>query len=575
MLVSFQAALAEVKSRFEVVSVISKYLPLKKSGAGYIAVCPFHNDRSPSLNISPTKGIYKCFACGASGDFLKFLTEYKKQSFSEVVHDLARELDIEIMASSSRENSPEESLALALHQSAAEFYGAQLLLSDHKSVRVYLDRRQIRAETRELFALGYSPARQCALYEHIRGLPEYSSEKVSDERLVESGLFIASEKGIIDRFRGRLMFPIRNPDGQVIAFGGRALSDSQQPKYLNSPESPIYSKGRHLYGYDLARLNSRQARKILLLEGYFDVIQAHQEGINFAVGSLGTALTLDQAKLLYQSNLAHQIVLAFDSDEAGMRALESSLNVFQTQNLAHLAQLKALILEEHKDIDEYICAKGSDSLLRLIDEAPGAYQVWLKQKTKDLAPEDGEARKEVLQNIALGLGTLSDPLLRELLAEETARLLSFSKSTVLQTLQRYQVRLRDNRSTADDIRSQRSFMTNRSSPRKQSPTSDAAKTLIALLFLTVNPELLEKIEKADLPNPKLDQLRAEILILDPMERYRILRDESSISAWQELIEIARWNEENNLIEILEECLEKLRTSPKFRRRRRLNKARGN
>ncbi|MDJ0626301.1 MAG: DNA primase [Candidatus Caenarcaniphilales bacterium] len=562
MKASFQEALREIKNRVDILSVISKHINVKKAGSGFVSVCPFHNDKSPSLHISPTKGIFKCFACGASGDLFKFLVDYKKISFSDAVHELAEEIGIEIVK---RDNKPELSseneLILKMNEFTTDIYHKLLTESveGQEALKYLKEERRLNCETIKEFKLGYSSNSKTFLLSKIQ--TEFSQAEVKNpDFLINSGLFISDRQTDlpIDRFRGRLMVPIYNYDGGVIAFGARTLDTNVQPKYLNSPETPVYHKSRHLYGLHKAKDNTRQKKKVLLLEGYFDVIQAHQNGINYAVGSLGTALTKEQASLLYQSTLNKKIILGFDNDDAGQRALKSSLHVFQEGAFSQKMDLKSLTLEKVKDIDEYLINYGSEELENLIESSPSGYSQLLESIVKKTDLDNNSERSDALNEIVDLIFDINDPIEREILVEQSARLLSFSKSTIMQLINKKQRKNTPIQSKPFTLFKGKFKKSKK--PILKSVAKDTERTLVSLLLLTDKNDVIERIKSVELKDELALSSRDKFLSLSIEERKKLLEDEQDFAGLDKLdsvIKLAKWNKQAKFSELFESCLKKI------------------
>jgi DNA primase len=592
---SFQDALREIKNRFDVLSIISKYIPVKKSGNSFVSVCPFHNDKSPSMHISPSKGIFKCFSCGASGDFLKFLVDYKKTPFMDVVKELAEECGIEIMQ---REKSPElsqeQELLFKLNKIAADFFENNLAThTEAKPVQNYLlNTRQLSEATIKDFSLGYSLQNKTALFEHLKTYAEFTEYINNVEFLIRCGLFLEDKNNIelvIDRFRGRLMIPIKDREGRIIAFGARALesnthSNTQantQPKYLNSPETPIYHKSHHLFGWNIASNFTREKRKVLLLEGYFDVIQAHQRGIDYAVGSLGTALTKEQVSILYQSNLSRRIILGFDVDNAGLRALESSLNVFQESKFSQKLELQVLQFDDDsKDIDEYLIKNSIEKMDKLLENLPAAYPFLIRNKVQNTNLDNTTERSETLNNLIELIAKVQDPIEREILSESCARELSFTKSTIMQMLSKkidshktysesvsntFKADGNSSRFSGNNKNNQKKILRGYTSTLAKKQNNRTDKLILSLLLLTSDEELIRKISEYIIEDPTLKDTKETLLWKPLPDRLSLITQaENEIEVnLRELIDIAKSNEKANVQELFNQIVEEQNKYAKF------------
>ena len=384
-----QSFIQELLTRVDVVDVVGKAVKLRKAGANYQGLCPFHNEKTPSFSVSPTKQFYHCFGCGAHGSAISFLMEHHGLGFVEAVHELARDVGLTVPEDHSREGAEaarKASQQLALSQwldQAARYYRSRL--KETPAAISYLKERGVTGEIARHFGLGYAPAG----WRNLEGvLPDYAAEDA-----VRAGLVIAGEDGKrYDRFRERIMFPIRNPRGQVIGFGGRVLGQGE-PKYLNSPEGPLFSKGHELYGLFEAREGIRTSGRVLVVEGYMDVVMLHQHGCHYAVATLGTATTaMHLGKLL---RLADRVVFSFDGDAAGRRAawraLENALPL-----LSDTKQLDFLFLPPEHDPDSFVRAEGLEAFEACVRDALPLSSFLLKELAQraDITTPEGRARMQ-------------------------------------------------------------------------------------------------------------------------------------------------------------------------------------
>ncbi|MEO8648529.1 MAG: DNA primase, partial [Acidobacteriota bacterium] len=314
----------ELRDRADLVRVIEPYAPLKKKGANWMACCPFHQEKTPSFSVNPAKGLYKCFGCGKGGNVFTFLIEMEGLSFPEAIERVA-----EIAGVSLPEPVDDKQYVqvIALNVKALEFWESELKKKNAKAkaARVYLDSRGISPETQKAFRIGYSPDSWDALLTKLR------ETGASDELIEQSGLVSVNEEKnrVFDRFRGRIMFPVLDASGDPVAFGARAMG-SDEPKYLNSPETPAYTKGEHLYGLFQARADIRAKHFAILVEGYLDLIALYQFGIKNTAASLGTAFTPQQSKLL--SRHTKRIVINYDGDDAGLKAARRAIEILLTDD---------------------------------------------------------------------------------------------------------------------------------------------------------------------------------------------------------------------------------------------------
>ena len=353
-------------SRADIVEVINQRVPLKKAGATYKACCPFHQEKSPSFNVSPAKQFYHCFGCGASGDALKFIMEYEGLSFIEAVESLASQVGLEVprfkqtpQAAKQAERSRDFYEVMAM---VAKFYRQQL--RDHanaEQAKTYLRNRGLTAEIAKTFLIGYAPPGWDSL---VSGLKADAKLKA---QLVEMGMLIQKDDGkLYDRFRQRIMFPIRDGRGRVVAFGGRVLSSEDQPKYLNSPETPIFHKSYALYGLYELRQSRQKFDNIIVVEGYMDVVALAQFGVRNAVATLGTATTVDHLQMLFRQ--VDEVVFCFDGDNAGLKAAWKALELALPM-LEQTRSVKFLFLPQGEDPDSMVRAEGAEGFLKRASEA--------------------------------------------------------------------------------------------------------------------------------------------------------------------------------------------------------------
>ncbi len=378
----------DLLNRVDIVDVVERYLPLKKAGQNYQACCPFHKEKSPSFTVSPTKQFYHCFGCGAHGSAVSFVMEYQAISFPDAVRSLAESVGMQ-MPVEEGDARPEDKTAPSLFDAlkqACDFYRAQL--KNAPEAITYLKGRGVAGQIAARFGLGYAPGG-----EDWQALKKVFPDYDWNAQLIEAGLVIEKEetKRKYDRFRDRVMFPIINQRNQVIGFGGRVMGKGE-PKYLNSPETPVFEKGRELYGLPQARAAIRDKGRVLVVEGYMDVVMLHQHGVEYAVATLGTACTPEHVKKLLK--LADEVVFCFDGDAAGRRAawrgLENSLPVVTDGK-----ELRFLFLPTEHDPDSYVQEFGRERFENVLSrEALPLSQYLLKELSAqvDLSSEEGRAR---------------------------------------------------------------------------------------------------------------------------------------------------------------------------------------
>jgi len=394
-----------VKERADIVDVVGEHVVLKKKGREFVGVCPFHDDTSPSMTVSPAKQFYYCFSCGAGGNAIKFLMELQRQSFSDVVLELARryQLPIETVEGPQQERlrqqiSRREQLHRVLNL-AAGWFRSQLRAPGGAAALTYLrDARRLSEATIDAFQLGFAPDQWDGLLRHLQQV-----EGLAPELLEAAGLVMPRKggDGFYDRFRGRVMVPIRDRQGRVIGFGGRCL-DAGEPKYLNSPETEVFEKGRHLFGLDRAANAIRKDDRAVVVEGYFDVIALHAAGITNAVAALGTALSSQQITQLCRCCDSRRLILNFDSDGAGVRAAQRAIGEVEQLALQGQLELRVLHLPAGKDPDEFLRDHGAGDYRALLDQAP----LWLDWQIEQVLADRDLARADQFQQAVSALVAL-------------------------------------------------------------------------------------------------------------------------------------------------------------------------
>jgi DNA primase len=362
-----ERTIESIKERADILEVISRYVPMKKAGANYVGSCPFHREKTPSFTVYRDKGFYKCFGCGKAGDVIGFLMDIEGMSFVEAVTDLGGRYGIPVEAESSgRGTKKDEKLSrlLAINQDAQGYFCEQLKTPGGKRAVDYLKSRGIEGKTAALFSLGYAPS-------GWEGLVDFFKKRGTDGRLlIEAGLAIQGNRGPYDRFRDRIIFPIKNRKGETVGFGGRVI-DEGEPKYMNSPETPVYHKGKILYGLDVTGPAVRKTGRVVIVEGYMDLIALYQGGVQNVAATLGTALTADHLGEL--KRYTKDVTLVFDADEAGARAAERTLPLFGDGSI----YATVAVLPDGEDPDSLIRKDGKEAFLELIDEAPDLFDFCL------------------------------------------------------------------------------------------------------------------------------------------------------------------------------------------------------
>jgi len=422
----------QVKQRADIVDVVSEYVVLRKQGKDFTGLCPFHEDKKPSFSVSPSKQFYYCFSCGAGGNVFKFLMELNKRSFSEVVLDLAKRYQVSVQTMKvedrqefQRQLSVREQLyeILAI---ASRFFEHALMQSQAEPALAYLiEKRHLTLETIQQFQLGYAPAGWETLYGYLVDQKRYPVQLVE-----QAGLLIPRKDGssYYDRFRDRLIIPIHDLQGRVVGFGGRALDD-EQPKYLNSPETELFDKGRILFGLDKARQAIAKQDQAIVVEGYFDVIALHAAGITNVVASMGTAFSAQQVRQLLRYTESKRIVLNFDADRAGNQAAERAIGEVET--LAYQGELRVLNIPDGKDPDEFLQHHDAAAYEQLLTDAPLWLDWQIQRAIADKELSHADQFQQATQAVVKLLGNLPNATLRTHYIHHSANLLSRGDSRLM------------------------------------------------------------------------------------------------------------------------------------------------
>jgi DNA primase len=400
----------ELLARVDIVDVIERRVPLKKAGREWTACCPFHNERSPSFYVSPAKQFFHCFGCGVHGSAIKFLMDYDRLEFPDAVEELAQTVGMTVPREGGREAAPREDKTdlYALLDAAAGWYEGEL--PRNADAQAYCRKRGLDAETIRRFRLGWAPAGYDGVIKSLGNTPRRM------ELLNEAGMVASNEKGHkYDRFRERLMFPILDRRGRVIAFGGRVLSSEQSPKYLNSPETPLFHKGRELFALWQVKQANQNLVRIVVVEGYMDVIALHQAGLPIAVATLGTATTPEHTEVLFRA--APDVVFCFDGDRAGRaaawKALESALPRLRDGRQAYF-----LFLPDGEDPDSLVRKEGKDGFEKRIREAMPLSDYFFNELSHDVDMASLDGRARLAERARPLIAKLPDGAFRDLMAQE-------------------------------------------------------------------------------------------------------------------------------------------------------------
>ncbi len=421
----------EIKSRVDIVELASEYLTLKKAGRNFIGLCPFHQEKTPSFTVNRDKQIFYCFGCGEGGNVITFLMKISDKTFPEAIKDLAEKTGVVLPPMlSGKEGRQKDSLKesiINLNLRAAQHFSRNLSSPAGKVAREYLQNRSISEETIKQFRLGFTPDNWRSLKDSIEG--SGSSLKLAEQ----AGLIISGKEGsFYDRFRGRLIFPIENIFGEIVAFGGRVM-EKGEPKYLNSPESPIYIKGKNLYGLNKTKEEIRKKGFALIVEGYFDLISMWNAGIGNVVATLGTVLTREHLELLRRYTI--EVVALFDPDEAGRKALDRSLELFLSMRM----RARALILPEGCDPDDYVKKHGKDKLDELIAQAPAISDYYIDNVLG--SGKTFEDKQEMIKTAMEFINKINDEIEKNLFIKRIAEKLGINQELLKKEIHKKNVQL--------------------------------------------------------------------------------------------------------------------------------------
>lgn len=414
--------LEEIKQTNDIVEVISQYIHLKRSGRNYFGLCPFHNEKSPSFSVSPDKQIFHCFGCGVGGNVITFVSKIEGIGYREAIENLAERSGIvlpKLVSSGDQKKEELKSKVYKVNSYALKYYHEKLYQKESKIAQDYIKQRKLNNETLESYNIGYSGS-----WDELS--KELKKQGFGDEEIIESGLANKNNQGkFIDRYRNRLMIPILDVRNRVIGFGGRILierEDKKEAKYINSPENVVYSKGRNLFGLNVAKKGD--TKNLLIVEGYMDVISLHQRGITNVVASLGTALTEAQGWLLRKN--AEKVILGFDSDEAGQNAKLRAMEVMQNMG----CDIRVLKMEGAKDPDEYILKYGAARFQKLMENAISLIEFKVQILKQNLNLENAGDKVKFLNEIAKLLSKIDNTMEQEIYIEKISNGYNISKEAI-------------------------------------------------------------------------------------------------------------------------------------------------
>ena len=473
--------LSEVRENNDIYDVISQYVQLKRSGRNYFGLCPFHNEKSPSFSVSPDRQIFHCFGCGVGGNVITFISKIEGLGFKEAVEVLAERAGITLPTLTDGTDSRKEELKSKVYKVnsfASEYFHKRLYKPESKAGQDYVKQRKLTNETLETYNLGFS-GNNDELYKVL------INQGFKDEEILESGLVKKNENGrYVDFFRDRFMIPILDVRNRVIAFGGRVLGDAKRFKYLNSPENIVYSKGKHLFGLNVAKKHTD--KKLLVVEGYMDVISLHQRGIKNVVAALGTALTTNQGWLLRKS--AEQIILGFDADGAGQTAILRAMEVMQNMG----SDIRVLQMSGAKDPDEYIIKYGSARFQKLIDEAISLIEFKVKILQQSLNLNVAGDKVKFLNEIAKLIAKIDNSIEQEIYIEKIAKGYNISKEAIFGQVNKLQYSSKNSKNTLEKPRP----IVNKPKQEEYKISSEIIKRENTIISILINsPENFEIIKK--------------------------------------------------------------------------------
>lgn len=486
----------EVRSRSDIVDVISQYVKLHKRGSNYVGLCPFHNEKTGSFTVSASKQMYYCFGCGAGGNVITFLMNYENATFPEVLQELADRAGVELpkqeVSREAKQQADKRTRLLEIQKEAAKYYYALLRSPRGRQAYEYFQKRELSDETMRKFGLGYSDKYSDDLYRYLK------SKGYEDTLLKESGLVTFDEKcGGHDKFWNRAMFPIMDVRGKVIGFGGRVMGEGE-PKYLNSPETLIFDKSRNLYALNIAR--STKKPQMLLCEGYMDVIALHQAGFDNAVASLGTAFTTGHASLL--KRYTKEVYLTFDSDGAGIKAALRAIPILKEVGLT----AKVVHMDPYKDPDEFIKALGAEEYQKRIDEAENSFFFELRVLEQDYDMRDPESKTAFQNEVARRLLGFSEELERENYITATAEHYHISYEQLRRLVNTLGAKGLGTKAEQPRDSQPKSGMNHKN--KREDGNHQAQKLL--LTWLVDRPELYEKVKNEIAPEDFTEELYRKV-----------------------------------------------------------------
>ena len=494
-----EETIQELRSRADIVDVIGQYVNLKKKGANYFGLCPFHGEKTASFSVNPRMQIFHCFGCGKGGDVIKFIMEYENLTFPEAVKKIADDVGYKLpeieQSSEQKKNTDLRIKLLDINKKAAVYFFNALRSPVGQNGMNYFRKRELKDETLRSWGLGYADQTRDGLYQYLK------NAGYDDDILHESGLITFSEKGVYDKFFNRVMFPIMDSNNRVIGFGGRVLGEGE-PKYLNSPETKLFDKSRNLFGLCYAK---RSRKKFFILcEGYMDVIQLHQAGFSNAVASLGTALTEQQCRVL--KRYVNDILLTYDSDGAGINAAKRAMPMLRAVGI----NTKVINMRPYKDPDEFIKAMGVEKFQERIDDAKNSF-LWLIDVLKqDYDLSDPAGMTQYTNEVASRLSEIKEPIERENYIKAVAREQMIDYDSLRKLVNHMGDLLeRKNSPLNERIYNHTSFTQKEKSKKKETALQKSEKQLIT--WLQEKPELIPRVREYILPEDLSDPSMQKVI----------------------------------------------------------------
>ena len=482
----------EVRMKNDIVDVISGYVKLQKKGSNYFGLCPFHNEKSPSFSVSPSKQMYYCFGCGAGGNVITFVMEYENYSFMEALQMLADRAGVALpkqeYSKEAKEAADLRTALLEINRMAANYYYYQLTNPQGEAGYRYLRDRQLSDDTIRHFGLGFANKTSDDLYRYLR------AKGYDDRILKETGLVTIEERGAHDKFWNRVMFPIMDVNNRVIGFGGRVMG-AGEPKYLNSPETKLFDKSRNLYGLNYARLS--REKYILICEGYMDVIAMHQAGFTNAVASLGTAFTTQHAALL--KRYTDKVVLTYDSDGAGTKAALRAIPILRDVGIS----IRVLNMQPYKDPDEFIKNMGAEAFRERIEQARNSFLFEIDVLKRNYEMEDPEQKTEFYNQVAKKLCEFPEALERDNYLEAVSREFFINYEDLKRLVNRMGARLGPVSPREEEESTSVKKKKDREDGKNQSQR-------LLLTWLIENPFLFDKIEGSNTPDDFIEDLYHQV-----------------------------------------------------------------